>query len=423
MNNQTPKFNTATPRTNNQGAGIGANNRGVSGPGPAPAPALTNADIRNLTNELANNGGSTGNLAPIGPAGTTSPTLNQSNLTKINNITSLNNNQIAKLSNNEVNGLLKRLETQNTKLSNEINKVKNNKNKTKNTNTNTNSNTTRKSESDQPSSTITQIKTIVQGDSKWSNFVKILVFILVLIVLVVLIRYLIIWYQTSSYNIPFLLQNTKNAKYPLAVSQDPTNTNYIPIVRSDGQSGIQFTYSFWFLIDNFDYKKGEWKHVFHKGNDSAYPNRAPGIWIHPNTNTMRIYMNTQDNILEYVDVENIPLRKWVYMNVMLSQSTNDDFSSTKTPGVANLDIYVNGYLKIRKQLTSLPKQNDDDFWINMYGGFEGYVSNIKYYPYTITYSEIASNISSGPSANNCINTGEIPPYLDDNWWFQNKITA
>jgi hypothetical protein len=26
-------------------------------------------------------------------------------------------------------------------------------------------------------------------------------------------------------------------------------------------------------------------------------------------------------------------------------------------------------------------------------------------------------IKAGPSINNCIDTGEIPPYLDDNWWF------
>jgi hypothetical protein len=91
-------------------------------------------------------------------------------------------------------------------------------------------------------------------------------------------------------------------------------------------------------------------------------------------------------------------------------------------GSTNLDIYINGYLKTRKELKSIPKQNDDDFWINMYGGFEGYVSNIKYYPYAIDYNEINNSIGNGPSANNCIDTGEIPPYMDDNWWFNNSVT-
>ena len=66
------------------------------------------------------------------------------------------------------------------------------------------------------------------------------------------------------------------------------------------------------------------------------------------------------------------------------------------------------------------KQNDSDFWVSMFGGFEGYVSNIRYYSYAIDFNEINSMIKAGPSVNNCIDTGEIPPYLDDNWWFGNE---
>jgi hypothetical protein len=383
------------------------------------SPAITTSELQNLSRDLSNNLKQSNNIKNL------QPSLQPGELTNINNITKLNNNKISKMNNNQINTLLKKLETQNNKISNEINKAK--------TSTNQNSNLLKNTKPLQPSQSlvssipsipsINTITTIVQTDSKWYNFIKIIIGIVIIIVIVLIIRYLIIWYQKSSYNIPFLLQNTKNAKYPLVLSQDPTNANYVPILRSDGQDGIQFTYGFWFLIDNFDYKKGEWKHIFHKGNDSAYPNRAPGVWIHPNTNDLRVYMNTQDTILEYVDIENVPMRKWVYMNIILNQSTNDDFSTTKTPGVANLDIYINGTLKIRKQLSSLPKQNDDDLWINMYGGFEGYMSNLKYYPYAIDYTEISNNISNGPSSNNCINTGEMPPYLDDNWWFKNKITA
>jgi hypothetical protein len=54
----------------------------------------------------------------------------------------------------------------------------------------------------------------------------------------------------------------------------------------------------------------------------------------------------------------------------------------------------------------------------MYGGFEGYLSNIRYYAFAIDFNEIYKNIKGGPSINNCIDTGEVPPYLDDNWWFE-----
>ena len=242
-----------------------------------------------------------------------------------------------------------------------------------------------------------------EGESIISIIIKVVITVIILVGIYYLGKYLINRYQDAAVNSPYLLEGSKNGKHALVISQDPTSVNYIPIKKSEGRDGIQFTYGFWFLIDNFEYKKGEWKHMFHKGNSSSYPNRAPGVWVHPDRNSIRVYMNTLDNILEYADIDNIPVRKWVYMNVVVNNK--------------NLDVYVNGYLKTRKELTSLPKQNDDDFWMSMFGGFEGYLSNVRYYAYAVDFNEMNTMIKDGPSANNCIDTGEVPPYLDDNWWF------
>ena len=247
------------------------------------------------------------------------------------------------------------------------------------------------------------IESYTGGESIWMILLKILLVVVILLLLYYLGKWLITKYLTANIGSPYLLNTTKNGKNAMVISQDPASVNYIPINKSEEQDGIQFTYGFWFLLENYDYKKGEWKHVFHKGNSSSYPNRAPGVWFHPDKNAIRVYMNTMDNILEYADIENIPVRKWVYMNIILNNR--------------NLDLYINGYLKVRKELTSIPKQNNDDFWINMYGGFEGYLSNIRYYPYVIDFNEIYSNIKTGPSGAKCIDTDEIPPYLDDDWWF------
>jgi hypothetical protein len=242
-----------------------------------------------------------------------------------------------------------------------------------------------------------------ESESYFSLVIKIIIMVIVLVIIYYAGVYLINTYLITSSTTALLLNGSKNAKNALVVSQDPTSVNYIAINKSDGQDGIQFSYGFWLLIKGYDYKNGEWKHVFHKGNSSSYPNRAPGVWLHPTKNLVRVYMNTLDNILEYADVDNLPVKKWIYMNVVLNNK--------------NLDLYVNGYLKIRKELSSLPKQNSDDFWVNMYGGFEGYVSNIRYYSFAIDFNEINAMIKAGPSINNCIDTGEIPPYLDDDWWF------
>ena len=269
--------------------------------------------------------------------------------------------------------------------------------KSSNTNTNTN-------KSSSFSFSLPSVDSIMDGESPLWTVIKVSVALLVLFGLLYLGKYLYTQYSVNTANAPLLLDGNKNAKHALVVSQDPNNPSYIPIKRSEEQNGIQFTYSFWFYIENLDYKNGEWKHVFHKGNSSSYPNRAPGVWLHPTKNSVRIYMNTQDNILEFVDIDNIPLRKWVHMAVILNNQ--------------NLDIYVNGYLKERKALESIPRQNDDDFWINMFGGFEGFVSNIQYFSYAVDFGTINSIIKTGPSKSNCIDTSEVPPYLNDNWWYQ-----
>jgi hypothetical protein len=249
-----------------------------------------------------------------------------------------------------------------------------------------------------------RLEELTTGSDLWMNLLKIAITILILVALFYVAKYLFTRYQDSVYASPMLLDGMKNGKHALVISQDPANPSYIPMPNSDNQSSLELTYDFWMLIDSYEYKKGEWKHVFHKGNSSSYPNRAPGVWLHPDTNAMRVYMNTQDNILEYIDVDNLPLRKWIHVSLVLHDM--------------DLDIFINGYLKKRQKLTSVPKLNNGDFWVNMFGGFDGYLARIRYYARAIGVDEIAANVRAGPGNSSCIDTGQVPPYLDDDWWLQ-----
>ena len=194
--------------------------------------------------------------------------------------------------------------------------------------------------SNQISDTIEDIKDNVTDitDNKTSNLMFILKIVLVILALIAIYyvgRHLIKRYQDYALSSPYLMDKTKNGKHALVISQDPESVNYIPIQRSeDRENGIEFTYDYWMLIENFDYKNGEWKHLFHKGNSSSYPNRGSWCLVTLSKNIMRIYMNTQDNILEYVDVENLPLRKWIHVSLILKNKA--------------LEVYINGYLKSRK---------------------------------------------------------------------------
>ena len=66
-----------------------------------------------------------------------------------------------------------------------------------------------------------------------------------------------------------------------------------------------------------EYKQGDWKHIMHKGSPTSYPNRAPGVWLHPTKNSLRVYMNTFDDPMKYVDIDDIPVKKWVCIQLVL----------------------------------------------------------------------------------------------------------
>ena len=388
-------------------------NTGTANTPVANTPAV-NTSVANTS--VANTSVASTIIPPTGVTNTSPKVNNNSAKNKLNNN---NIDNISNLTNNNKKNKNKNTNTNTESRNNIGNTMTNIKNQILGTGENSNSNTTKNksnknnSENDDTSNkrnknNYKNKNSSDEDNSSMSRTIgKIVIMIVVLVILYYVSKYLLIKYTSSGSDSPYLLTGSKNAKYALVISQDPASINYTAIKQSEEKDGIQFTYGFWILLQGFDYKKGEWKHIFHKGNASSYPNRAPGVWLHPNKNDIRVYMNTLDNIMEYVDVENLPNRKWIYMNIVLNNK--------------NLDLYINGYLKIRKELSSLPKQNTDDFWVNMFGGFEGYVSNIRYYSYAIDFNEMNKSIKSGPSIDNCIDTGEVPPYLDDNWWFNYNI--
>jgi hypothetical protein len=277
------------------------------------------------------------------------------------------------------------------------NKVNNlNSNKGNNLNLNSNSNKVNNSNSNKVNNS--NSKTLIRD---------IIITVVVLIVVGVLFYFgtkYLKKYLLGKSDEPWILQDSKNAKKSTIITQDPNEENSITLYRSDdATTGAEFTYSLWFAIDNMEYKYGELKHMFHKGNKTGVPNRAPGVYIHPTKNTLMIYMNTVNNMMEHVEIDNIPISRWVHLAVVLKGQY--------------FDIYINGYLRKRHELSSVPKQNFGDLWLNLNGGFDGYMCKMRYYRRAIEYNEVENIVRGGPSDAACGDTGEKPPYLDDNWWF------
>jgi hypothetical protein len=202
---------------------------------------------------------------------------------------------------------------------------------------------------------------------------------------------------------PYIFEKTKDARRRVIIMQDPNKEGSVILPRSSNEKGgIEFSYSTWLFIDNYNYKLGQWKHVFHKGNETSWPLRAPGVWLHPTKNALRVYMNSYDEIAEHIDIENIPINKWFSLIMVMRSQT--------------MDVYINGNVKKSLKLNSIPKQNYGDVYINAFGGFSGYLSRLRYYDYALNYSEIDAVNKAGPNLMPVAESNENPPYLTANWW-------
>jgi hypothetical protein len=242
--------------------------------------------------------------------------------------------------------------------------------------------------------------------------------LLIIVVFIVALRLgisLVSWLFSLNKS-PYLINGMVNAKNMIVIPQDPNDSGSIPILRSDNQNeGIEFTYSVWLYIDDLVYQQGQFRHIFHKGNDNINfttkpygmnePNNAPGLYIAPNSNSLVLVMNTFNKINEEIVIPNIPLNKWVCVQIRVENR--------------NLDIFVNGSISKRMVLNGVPKQNYGDLYVGMNGGFSGYISDLKYFNYAIGTSEIQNIVSKGPNLKMIGDdmTKSKPKYLSLRWYF------
>lgn len=215
---------------------------------------------------------------------------------------------------------------------------------------------------------------------------------------------------------PHIIDGMVDAKQAIIIPQDPATSGAKTISRSDNEnSGIEFTWSIWIYIDGVDLdynKNGQYKHIFHKGNDTFqsnglnFPNNAPGLYLAPNSNTLAVMMNTYNVINEEVIIPDIPINKWVNVIMRCKNTT--------------FDVYINGTITRSIHLMGVPKQNYGDVYVAANGGFTGYISNLWYYNHALGSAEIQRLVRAGPnlkfSGNDAMNM-KNPNYLSLRWYF------
>lgn len=257
-----------------------------------------------------------------------------------------------------------------------------------------------------------------------SIIVKAMFLIVVLVVFTILFRVgiFILSYAFEVDKTPTLIDGLKKGKTSFVITQDPSQKNSIPVIRSRNErDGLEFTWSVWLLIDDIHYLKGQYRHIFHKGNNNFvrsdgeemakkglnYPNNAPGLYIAPDTNDLVVVMNTFSNISEEVRIKSIPLNKW--FNIMIRCEGN------------NMDVYMNGLVVVRRKLADVPKQNYGNVYTSQNGGFSGYLSDLKYFNHAVHISDVNKIMRNGPNLKTDEDTmiKSYPPYLSFRWFLRN----
>ena len=243
---------------------------------------------------------------------------------------------------------------------------------------------------------------------------KVAFLLMVLITFILLFRaasMVLTMLMTPSSN-PKLVKGMKDAKKIKVIAQDPRIAGSMPVTRSNNQrGGVEFTWTVWLFIDDLQYKAGSRKHIFHNGserlkNDSAFPNHAPGLYLHPTRNTLIVVMNTFENIMEEVEINDIPLHKWINIGIRVKGNI--------------MDIYINGQLGLRHIFKSVPKQNYGNVFVNMNGGFSGKISDLWYHNKALTGTQIFDIVKHGPDMTNDSSMDVFPPYFSMKWFFENN---
>jgi hypothetical protein len=289
----------------------------------------------------------------------------------------------------------------------------------------------------------------VSSEQSAGFFSKLALMILLIIFVVFSVKFSIqlILYLMSPSNSPTIIDGRIDGTESHSFTQNPGLSKSKTIQRSKNEKdGLEFTWSTWLFIKESGIESStdtKYKHIFSKGdgasnvwvepsvavpgddnmnNGMIWPNASPALYLRstPTTDSngagnhvqLRVAMTTFGSddatlpIVETIDIDNIPLEKWI--NIII-----------RVKGLI-VDVYLNGIIVKRHILQSTPKQNYGDVHTGLNGGFNGYISCLRYFDYAIEVGKISSIIDQGPTLKMLSNQGNKKnqmPYMSSRWYF------
>ena len=268
------------------------------------------------------------------------------------------------------------------------------------------------------------VQEFLNGQGVISQTVLVIVLALILyIVMMIMESIYLLWAQAEGSRIDVFpyRQNAQNGQEIIA--QNPAISSALTLPPSyNERTGAEFTYSFFLLLNASGFSNTastELKHVFHKGYSKMTPLLSPGVFIHGDKNTLRVYANSTKKIFNFVDIEDIPINKWVHVVILARKNA--------------LEIYINGNIIKKMSVEGVLMQNYQDLILfsqrnitvanfdgskGVTGPFSGDLASLTYFSYAISYSEIQGLVAVGPSSETKKGGAAdvANPYLVDSWW-------
>ena len=249
-----------------------------------------------------------------------------------------------------------------------------------------------------------------------------IVFTIAIIVLIIMLAK----YFLSDKNSLSSVQNGQNSA---TISASSLATN------SSGASDSNFSYSVWFYVNDWNYRYGEPKVVFGRMgalsdasggsiNGVSGLDPCPSVVLGAIENNLIVSLGCYPGVNEQPTtpggktvihncmVSNIPIQKWVNLTLSVYGRT--------------LDLYIDGKLVRTCLLPGIANVNNNaDIYVTPKGGFNGWTSNLQYYPNSLNPQE-AWNIYAkgygGGLLSNLFGSYQVEISLIENGTTQSSVT-
>ena len=248
---------------------------------------------------------------------------------------------------------------------------------------------------------------------------SIVITIVVIVLIFMLIRYII--------SDPYTLQNMQDGKTSSTISATSLATN------GSSVPSINFAYSIWFYINNWNYRYGEPKVIFGRMGTSSGKqggsvsgvsgmDPCPAVVLGAVENNLDISIGCYpgadqeptttggSTVVHTCSVANVPIQKWVNLVVSVYGRS--------------MDVYIDGKLVRTCLLPGVASVNNNaNVHVTPSGGFEGWTSKFQYFPNSINPQEAWNIYTQGYSnMSSMFNSYQVQLALVENGKTQSSIT-